>query len=925
MKRFYRAISSLLLLAIFVAFSSPLLTIAQENYEFVLVNVQTSENGDLHKLKMIKEGEDLFINAGDIPLIVPYESLGSRADRCVVYKRGYKVVEFSIIDKKVGFPNQGFSAEYYGSKRDGNDVYLSLSSILPWLDASAMNNNGNLLITSEPIIIWEVYEDFKNIPDTDFASCFDEDYEATGKTILTAIALDNLKDIATVNVVDTFKKLIPVYSGVSWYDVEVYEECLSSMGVTNPFDDTAAKNVFHASSVLGNIGKIAEKAGVNLAELKVTDEFAKTMIEYGVEAATQIKIDRAVTAIASTYTALGQMKYIKLASEWFNCMTVSMNYPIEYIEAMNLLGEAALEEGNAGICSAVDIVKSNLTKPHIATIKKTIEFGIEEALELGTELSMTSLVVKFADCIAELAFSDQFKAIEDVSKIPAYADVERTAKKIVDEYKQLMPKLIPSKEHQINIARGILISSLATKGSLDAFKTWDKVKGADFSGIDEQIRKCDEVFLKSLICAPSKEYELATHNSHEANMNGMKLWQEEEYYNRYSFSGLNYAQVGATDDGSDIEHNLGPVIAVPEGVCYWEYTSDSYTLKSYGLENNIKAKNKLMLKTSIGTSIITSDFGFGDIAYSSAADRIFFTGYEGDVMMLKSCSIDGFERNVHSPCEQILGVTEDGKYLIFKEAGSSATVSMKTDTFEMTTLFYKEKRFLTCYDQEVYYEDNTNITSENNSRGEVSLRVVNAEGSNDRELHRTKPDLYMDAYHWGASVRHIYINNEYVYFSYGSSDGSADMYQGGKIIRIQKDGQNAEVVAGNDEYVSSDFTVDAAGNINFGEPWAFFKTNDKADVLYEGDSVAPIVGFFNEETGEFEYNITLGIEIPDEHQMFIEFVQVIDNTLYAIVEFALIDYRSGWRGEYIEGEKMLIAQDLSTNVTKVFYQNNYKS
>ena len=103
---------------------------------------------------------------------------------------------------------------------------------------------------------------------------------------------------------------------------------------------------------------------------------------------------------------------------------------------------------------------------------------------------------------------------------------------------------------------GIIISSLSTKKSLVAFKAWDKVKGSDFTELNKQIEKCDEIFAKAILCATGQEYELASFNSKEEGMEGMKLWQEKEYYNRRQFNNLTYetAKEGAANPATEEEN-----------------------------------------------------------------------------------------------------------------------------------------------------------------------------------------------------------------------------------------------------------------------------------------------------------------------------------------------------------------------------------
>ena len=161
-------------------------------------------------------------------------------------------MNFSTIDKRVSFPNQNglsgktLSSEYYGSKRVDDDVFLSLSSALVWLDARAYEVDGNLQIISEPILFWEVYEDFLSLDNTDFGAHMGDDYEAAGNTIINTIFWDNL--FSLVNISETASKLIPIGDGYSYYTKETYADCLYSMGVNNPLENEAIKHIFTATN-----------------------------------------------------------------------------------------------------------------------------------------------------------------------------------------------------------------------------------------------------------------------------------------------------------------------------------------------------------------------------------------------------------------------------------------------------------------------------------------------------------------------------------------------------------------------------------------------------------------------------------------------------------------------------------------------------
>ena len=59
----------------------------------------------------------------------------------------------------------------------------------------------------------------------------------------------------------------------------------------------------------------------------------------------------------------------------------------------------------------------------------------------------------------------------------------------------------------------------------------------------------------------------------------------------------------------------------------------------------------------------------------------------------------------------------------------------------------------------------------------------------------------------------MFFKDEYIYFSYGSYAGTGSVYAGGKIMKVKKDGTEAEVVAGMDGLRAPAFSVSEDGTV----------------------------------------------------------------------------------------------------------------
>ena len=341
-------------------------------------------------------------------------------------------------------------------------------------------------------------------------------------------------------------------------------------------------------------------------------------------------------------------------------------------------------------------------------------------------------------------------------------------------------------------------------------------------------------------------------------------------------------------------YEAGNVAQKEDGtVYYWEYDSASFEgSAALGYYKPIVGEtNKLMMQSLSGEKVMIGDMeGGGSLALTDGS-LIFYEKPVDQIGGYEICSID---QNSGQTQTYGLGRIEasDGKKIICSDSTNYCIDSIDAETGERTKLV--DGSFLASHDGLIYYQP-VEADSGAATKGKVSFAVVDAQGGQQKTLCTTEPDLYADDFQGTASIVSMVFKDEYIYFSYGSYAGTGSVYAGGKIMKVKKDGTEAEVVAGMDGLRAPAFSVSEDGTVvsqSIDEMYDYINSMDK--YFTRNGSI-----YFMNENGEpaelvtqADYasvgNVACG-QFNDNEAVTIQFAEKIGNKVYMLLDHGVID------------------------------------
>lgn len=392
---------------------------------------------------------------------------------------------------------------------------------------------------------------------------------------------------------------------------------------------------------------------------------------------------------------------------------------------------------------------------------------------------------------------------------------------------------------------------------------------------------------------------------------------------------------GTIVQAAENQENVGETASVYEAgnvaqkedgtVYYWEYDSASFEgSAALGYYKPIVGEtNKLMMQSPSGEKVMIGDMEGGGSLVLTDSSRIFYEKPVDPIGGYEICSID---QNSGQTQTYGLGRIEasDGKKIICSDSTNYCIDSIDAETGERTKLV--DGSFLTSHDGLIYYQP-VEADSGAATKGKVSLAVVDAQGGQQKMLCTTEPDLYADDFQGTASIVSMVFKDEYIYFSYGSYEGTGSVYAGGKIMKVKKDGTEAEVVAGMDGLQAPVFSVDESGTVvsqGIEEPFDYIYSMDK--YFTRNGSI-----YFMNENGEpaelvtqADYasvgNVACG-QFNDNEAVTIQFAEKIGNKVYMLLDHGVIDETSrvGWRTGYTRVNSAMLSKDLDTGTVETVF------
>lgn len=373
-------------------------------------------------------------------------------------------------------------------------------------------------------------------------------------------------------------------------------------------------------------------------------------------------------------------------------------------------------------------------------------------------------------------------------------------------------------------------------------------------------------------------------------------------------------------------YEAGNVAQKEDGtVYYWEYDSASFEgSAALGYYKPIVGEtNKLMMQSLSGEKVMIGDMeGGGSLALTDGS-LIFYEKPVDQIGGYEICSID---QNSGQTQTYGLGRIEasDGKKIICSDSTNYCIDSIDAETGERTKLV--DGSFLASHDGLIYYQP-VEADSGAATKGKVSFAVVDAQGGQQKTLCTTEPDLYADDFQGTASIVSMVFKDEYIYFSYGSYAGTGSVYAGGKIIKVKKDGTEAEVVAGMDGLRAPAFSVSEDGTVvsqSIDEMYDYINSMDK--YFTRNGSI-----YFMNENGEpaelvtqADYasvgNVACG-QFNDNEAVTIQFAEKIGNKVYMLLDHGVIDETSrvGWRTGYARVNSAMLSKDLDTGTVETVF------
>lgn len=373
-------------------------------------------------------------------------------------------------------------------------------------------------------------------------------------------------------------------------------------------------------------------------------------------------------------------------------------------------------------------------------------------------------------------------------------------------------------------------------------------------------------------------------------------------------------------------YEAGNVAQKEDGtVYYWEYDSASFEgSAALGYYKPIVGEtNKLMMQSLSGEKVMIGDMEGGGSLVLTDSSRIFYEKPVDQIGGYEICSID---QNSGQTQTYGLGRTEasDGKKIICSDSTNYCIDSIDAETGERTKLV--DGSFLASHDGLIYYQP-VEADSGAATKGKVSFAVVDAQGGQQKTLCTTEPDLYADDFQGTASIVSMVFKDEYIYFSYGSYAGTGSVYAGGKIMKVKKDGTEAEVVAGMDGLRAPAFSVSEDGTVvsqSIDEMYDYINSMDK--YFTRNGSI-----YFMNENGEpaelvtqADYasvgNVACG-QFNDNEAVTIQFAEKIGNKVYMLLDHGVIDETSrvGWRTGYARVNSAMLSKDLDTGTVETVF------
>ncbi|MBR4867975.1 MAG: hypothetical protein IKU10_02365, partial [Clostridia bacterium] len=311
---------------------------------------------------------------------------------------------------------------------------------------------------------------------------------------------------------------------------------------------------------------------------------------------------------------------------------------------------------------------------------------------------------------------------------------------------------------------------------------------------------------------PGKTVELSKDNIDQLKRETEETKGELEEKEAASKNKVTTTDIEVSDDSSSTDDRFGEVVTDGTSVYYWKYNSESFEEAALeGSYSNVFVGTNQLVRNTNGTeTVIAEANGSGSLAIANG--RIFYNiVYDVSGGPIGSCRLDGSDPTTHADTNTfgMVGVTDDNQWVIFQ--GRGGLFSLSTSDYSVNQL--AKGSYLISYENKIYYQPWD--SSEASYRGKCILNVINPDGTGDKILYSTLGDQYRDDLPY--EFRHPYVQDRFFYAACTMtySARKATKYDGysARIVKVNLETGQGEIVAGQEEDVSEYFVVDEAGNV----------------------------------------------------------------------------------------------------------------
>lgn len=899
-------------------------------------DVFTNKTQNLH---VRIEDSEIFAAAEDIGSVCGADVKHDKKEKTLLFDRnGYNVTvylnaEEAVLSNKEGAVNQQVFPLSNITDDKGN-VWLPLEKVMYLLNTGWQVTQDEVLLETPPDTFWNVLNEFENFVShrpmlSDLLGTGWERFGNSFKYVILSLA-DELD----------YRLFIPGLS--SGIEAEKYEKAILSLGDGMPAAEDSESVEQELSQFAGMVRTGTEDAANFFGAPHNVSDVGKFLAEFEAKPfhAWEDITDPVVTDILKQ-----EQQWVKSADA-----LAIVHTAFEIVARVT-----SIQDWNQGFAEQIKAIGELDTSWISDATGKKLAFLIQETADSFYAENQNIILNAYKESlwqIAHLIFSKGFE-LNAVGKVIAVIDIAVEAVKLISPE---FAKALQTADIAYEGKTMIDLSTMATYNCADFLndltsqteireediqnarnsylllintymRSWDKmiqVKEREGDSYAKQISEWkqmkDEAYVLMIRMNESVKYDST-------------LIQQSDYGNIYNSDykkGMVREKIPVSiiekiyqSDGMAI---AGHIAENEDGtIYYWEYDDASFE-KSAAAGNyqpNLGEKNRLVKRSPSGEKVLIGDIeGEGSLALAENG-LIFYERLLDQAGRREICSIDPDSGQTKTYGEGCIKAS-DGTYIICADNEANQIDRVNPDNGKRIKLAYGT--FLASRENLIYYQP-VEKDAEAAARGRVTLAVMDVQGNVHKNLCTTEPDLYSDDWQGASSIMSMVLKEEYIYFSYGSFEGTAFSYAGGKIMRVKKDGTEAEVAAGTNGLQAPVFSVRADGTVvsqSVEEPFDYIYPMDRYFIrdgsIYFMDENGAATELVAQEDYAVVGNVACG-QFNENEAVSIRFAEKMGNRVYMLLDHGVIDPESsaGLRTGYARVNSAMLCKDLDTGKVEMLF------